>query len=359
MAVTFLRIIAWNANGLNARAQELDVFLRINNIDVALISETHFTEKNFIKIMGYKAYWTLHPSGRARGGTAILIKQNILHFQQEEIKEAFMQATIITINHGGAELSLGAIYCPPRHNIARNQYVSIFNKLGPRFIIGGDYNVKHTAWGSRLITPGKGKELLSAIEISGCEYHSSRKPTYWPTDINKVPDLIDFYISKGIASNYIEVEGIEDLTSDHTPVLMTLSTLVIKKKRKLNLTNKYTDWESFREKLDNLIELKVSLKTKQELEIQAGYFINSMREAAKEATPVLGEKVVQEVNYPMEIRELIKERRRKRRVWHRTRNIIDKREFSRVSNKVNRLIKEHKEACTENYLRGLFSLESY
>jgi len=353
MTVTFLRIIAWNANGLNSRAQELDVFLKMNNIDVALISETHFSEIFFIKIMGYTAYWTLHPSGRARGGTAILIKQNILHFQQEEIREPFMQATIITINHGGAELSLGAIYCPPKHKLLRNQYVNIFNKLGPRFILGGDYNVKHTAWGSRLITPGKGKELLSAIEMSGCEYHSSRKPTYWPTDINKIPDLIDFFISKGIASKYIEVEGIDDLTSDHTPVLLSLSSLVIKKTKKHNLTNKFTDWELFRDKLDDLIDLKICLKTKKELELQTRNFIQSMREAAKEATPVLGEKPEQEVNYPREIRELVKKRRRTRRIWHRTRNIIDKREFNRVSNKVNRLIKEYKQTCTENYLAGL------
>ena len=87
MTVTFLRIIAWNANGLNARAQELDVFLKINNIDVALISDTLFGKFFLLKLWDtHTAYWTLHLSGRAREGTAILIKQNILHFQQEEIR---------------------------------------------------------------------------------------------------------------------------------------------------------------------------------------------------------------------------------------------------------------------------------
>ena len=35
-----------------------------------------------------------------------------------------------------------------------------------------------------------------------------------------------------------------------------------------------------------------------------------MREAAKEATPVLEEKPEQEINYPLEIQELVKQRRR-------------------------------------------------
>lgn len=153
---SFLRIITWNANGLVQRAQEVEIFLRTNNIDIALISEMHFTNKNYIRISGYSAYWTTHPSERARGDTAILIKQNIQHFQQEEIRELFIQVTIISIQCHGAELNIGAVYCPPRHSLTKSQYMDIFNKLGKRFIIGGDFNVKHTAWGSRLIMPGKG-----------------------------------------------------------------------------------------------------------------------------------------------------------------------------------------------------------
>lgn len=353
MSNSFLRIITWNANGLNQRAQELEVFMRMNNIDIALISETHFSNKNYIKIKGYCSYWTTHPSERARGGTAILIKQNIQHYEQEEIKEHHIQVTNIAIQYNGAELNIGATYCPPRHTISKTQYMEIFNKLGPRFIIGGDFNVKHTAWGSRLITPSKGNQLLGAINESNCKYHSSRTPTYWPTDNNKIPDLIDFFISKGIASNFAATEGMDDLTSDHTPVLLTLSAKIIKKERKQNLTNKYTDWDVFRDKLDNLINLKVKLSTKEELETQTQNFIENLRTAASNATPSPKEKPETEIHYPADIREMIKERRKTRRIWHRTRNPSDKRTFNQVSNQVNQLIKEYKQISVDNYLREL------
>lgn len=140
-----------------------------------------------------------------------------------------------------------------KNRITQSQYTDIFKTLGPRFIIGDDFNTKHTAWGSRLITPVKGNGLLNAMRTANCNHHSTRKPTYWPTDPKKIPDLLDFFITKGIGSNNIETENIVDLTSDHTPVLLSYNASVILKTKKQNLTNKSTDWESFREKLNESI----------------------------------------------------------------------------------------------------------
>lgn len=353
MTDTSLRIITWNANGLNQRAQELEVFLNINHIDIALISETHFTNKSYIKFNGYKSYWTTHPSERARGGTAVIIKQNITHYEQNDIRENYIQATIITINHNKAELNIAAAYCPPSQRTNKIQYTEIFDRLGSRFIIAGDFNVKHTAWGSRLITPKKGRDLLNAIKSSSCEFHSSKSPTYWPTDCNKVPDLLDFYITKGISSSCIEVQEIADLSSDHTPVLMNISSRVIKKQKKPTLTNKYTDWDSFRNNMDELINLKIKIKTVEELELHAQNLINNIQDAAKRATPPPAEIAEESICYPLEIRELIKERRRRRRVWHRYRHPEDKTIFNRVSNKLNRLIRHYKQSSIEHYLSNL------
>lgn len=353
MSNPFLRIITWNANGLNQRARELELFLSTNHIDIALISETHFSNKNYLKIRGFDTYWTTHPSERARGGTAVIVKQNIQHFQQEEIREQEIQATIIAIVSNGVEINIGAIYCPPRHKITRQQYKDLFTKLGPRFIIGGDFNVKHTAWGSRLITPGKGSELLGAINASNCNYHSGREPTYWPTDRNKVPDLLDFFISRGISTNKIKTESLCELTSDHTPVLLTLSASVIKVTRKQNLTNKSTDWGKFRLALENLISLNIRLKSKTDLETQAQNLIDQIRTAAKEATPVAKGNSEQDINYPLEIRDMIKQRRKARRVWQRSRNAADKRTFNRVSNQTSQKIKEYNQNCFGKYLSEL------
>lgn len=53
--VNSLRIVTWNANGLSQRVNELEIFLNLNHIDIALISETHFTAENYINIHEYPA----------------------------------------------------------------------------------------------------------------------------------------------------------------------------------------------------------------------------------------------------------------------------------------------------------------
>ena len=76
-----MRIALWNANGQAQHKFELEVFLKQQQIDVMLMSQTHFTDKNYLKIHGYNFYHTQHPSGKAHGGTGIIIKSNIKHAQ--------------------------------------------------------------------------------------------------------------------------------------------------------------------------------------------------------------------------------------------------------------------------------------
>ena len=62
---------------------------------------------------------------------------------------------------------------------------------------------------------------------------STGKPTYWPTDLNKTPDLIDFFVIKNVSINYIEIDEVYDLSSDHSPILLIISEHIMKKKSEL------------------------------------------------------------------------------------------------------------------------------
>lgn len=209
--MTALRIITWNANGLLERRKEFEVFLRHKNIDVALISESHFNDRTFFHIHGYTTYYTSHRKCRAdvhykpHAGTAIIVKNNVKHYVNKEICEDYIQITSIIVYLNNTELTLAAAYCPPRHSMKQKRFSEVFKQLSNRFILGGDYNAKHTTWGSRLITT-KGRELLKAIKAELCEFHTSRNPTYWPTDLGKITDLIDFYITRRLAVNYTELK---------------------------------------------------------------------------------------------------------------------------------------------------------
>jgi hypothetical protein len=61
---------------------------------------------------------------------------------------------------------------------------------------------------------------------------STGKPTYWPTDPGKIPDLIDFFLIKNIPAQYLQIEESYDFNSDHTPIHLILSENIIQKENK-------------------------------------------------------------------------------------------------------------------------------
>lgn len=346
-----LRIMEWNANGLLRHRDELQVILNIEKIDICLISETHFTSESFFQIENFKVYHTMHPSNTARGGSAILIRNNIRHHEEEKYATNHLQATSVSILSTKQTITVTAIYNPPRFSISTDEYLSFFRTLNHHFIIGGDFNAKHTQWGSRLTTT-KGRELYQAAVNYGCKFVSTGKPTYWPTDIGKTPDLIDFFVLKNISSNYLDINEGCYLNSDHSPIILTLSEYIIKKEYPPSLTNKLTDWRYFNTLLTNMISLNVPLKSTEQIEDEVQNFTEIIQEAAWKSTPKMKHKY-EGINFPKEIRTLIQEKRKLRKRWHRTRSREDKNKLNQANALVSREIRNHKNSMNTNFLKNL------
>lgn len=252
-----LKIVLWNANGLSRRKAELEHFLNDESIDIALIAETHFTNRFCLKrLENYKIFSCNHPSGRARGGAAIIIKNSIQCYEHAQYQTEEIQAPVVTVQLHGVATNIAAVYCPPNRHIESNSFLDFFRVLGSRWIIGGDYNAKHAQWGSRTISP-RGRELLKACQSSNCSFLSSGEPTHWPADSNKSPDLLDFFLTREVSNNYAIAENVSDLSSDHVPVLLTISSTILRKSNSTHLTNKNTNWDAYRETVSRTINLKV------------------------------------------------------------------------------------------------------
>lgn len=349
--VNTIKILVWNANGLLNHQQELQLVLQAENIDVCLISETHFTTHSFIKIYGYKIYHAAHPDNDAKGGSAVIIKENMQHYEEPSYISEKMQVSAVTIKTNRYPLTIAGIYCPPRHAIKKEEYYDLFACLGNRFIIGGDLNAKNTHWGSRLTTT-KGRELLKAVNEYGATTLSTGKPTYWPTDPNKIPDLIDFFIIKSISSNYLKIDECEDLFTDHSAIILTLSENIIQKENNHALVNKYTDWINFKHILEEKINLNIPLKTEEALEKEVEKFNKDIQTTAWECTPIIKRRL-KGCNYPKEIRMLVSNKRKARRKWFQSRAPQDKTILNNLTQQLKRVIKEFKEESISSYLSEL------
>lgn len=334
-----LKICHWNANGISQHKNELKLFLNGNSIDMMLISETHLTQKNCFRIDGYKFYDTKHPGGKARGGTAILIKNRIKHFPMQGYCTDYLQATTIQLEEYVNGLTVSAIYCPPRFNIDEQQYKQFFSTLDAKFIAAGDFNAKHTHWGSRLITP-KGRKLFSAINALGLNVLSNGKPTYWPSDRRKIPDLIDFAVTRGINNVQSLVHSSLELSSDHTPTIITIfSENSFQKNESGRFDYKRTDWLKYKMLISSHLEIKTSLKSEQEINSAIFNFTQLLSQAVKITTPRFTVQTRQECT-PQDILKLLSEKRSLRRVWQMQRSPSLKKKLNERAKKLRYLLKQ-------------------
>jgi hypothetical protein len=95
---------------------------------------------------------------------AIIIKQRIKHHERAKYRHNKIQATSVTIEGSTGDMSMAAIYCPPRYNNKHTDYSNFLKTLGNQFLVGGDLNAKNTIWGSRITTT-KVRELQKLLKV--------------------------------------------------------------------------------------------------------------------------------------------------------------------------------------------------
>ena len=317
-----------------------------------LISETHFTDKNYLNINGYKFYHTQHPSGKAHGCTGIIIKSNIKHYELPPFQKDYLQATNVATEDCHGTITTSAVYCPPKHSIAKEDFDNFLDTLGNRFIAGGDYNAKHTQWGSRLVTV-RGKNLFNSITTNHLNYITTYEHTYWPTDTNKIPDLLDFLITKNISSRHVQINSSADLSSDHSPVKVTVSSTIIENTPNGSIHNQHTNWQLFKEVFTHTTSASTSLKTNEEIEAATEYLNTSIINAIRFSTPA--ETSISKHEYPQYIFKKIAEKRRLRRIWQTHRTPDDKRKLSNATRKLSETIKNYNNDRFHKYLASLSS----
>lgn len=340
-----LRIAHWNSNGLLNHIREIESFLLNNQIDIMLISETHWTDRLYCRINNYAAIFSNHPSGNSYGGTAIIIRRSLQYIECPPISTDSIQAAIVQLKLKQHTFSIAAVYCRPRFSLKEADFNNLLATFGSRFIAGGDFNAKHTLWGSRLCNP-KGRELLKSINRLGAEFISGGEPTYWPTDRNKIPDLMDFFIYKGLNANTLHVTNSLDLSSDHSPIILTCCSAILS-----NNTPKLINYKRFEEHIESNISLNISLKSPAEIEDALDQFTHLIKTAADCNSFEMNSHKIE--HYSKYIRLKIEEKRRARKLWQDTRFPPHKTQLNKLTRELKVLLKNHHEEEISNRLNSL------
>lgn len=340
-----VRIALWNANGISEKKVEIEFYLNYYKIDILLLSETHCTDLTHTSIRGYTFIGVNHPSGRARGGSGILIKHN-LHFEPStNICSPKMQMTSIKLITRTNKINIAAIYCPPNIAIDRTNYHVAFNQLCAPFIAGGDFNSKHTWFGSRLSTR-RGRELLSCIQSNGLDVLSTGSPTFWSSNPTVTPDLLDFFIHSGVAHNAIRISELPELFSDHLALLCTIRTSGLFEKEHTR-----TNYVRFQHHLDDSLISSLPLDSVQDVDRALAHMQAATLLALDKSTQKV---MVQDTaDLSLEIRNLLSFKRRLRRLWQSSRNANYKAQLNSATKRLRSKLSEERNKKEFARLEGL------
>jgi hypothetical protein len=147
----------------------------------------------------------------------------------------------------------------------------------------------------------------------------------------------------GISPAYTQIVPSLDLSSDHTPIIVTISSSVINRPIPPTLHNHKPNWDLFREETNKNIQLKIKLKTPEDIQLAIETITKIMHQAATESTPILDPHKCSK-NIPLEIKQLRQEKRKARAVWHRTHIPTTKTTYNQLTNKLKAKLKEMRDA---------------
>ncbi|KAL7293743.1 hypothetical protein TKK_0012810 [Trichogramma kaykai] len=129
-------------------------------------------------------------------------------------------------------------------------------------------------------------------------------------------------------------------------------TRFLTKKSQRFLFNRNTDWSIFKHQMDDKLGCNVRLKSNSDLDDAIKGLYNCIFDALDIATPTFKDKP-KLIYLPKQIEQQIREKRRLRRVWQKTRTPADKYHFNKAIKDLKKMLIEHKNNSVNNFLKNL------
>lgn len=347
-----IAILLWNANGLIHQKNELSAFLKSKSIDILLISESHLTPNSSFKIPGYSTHLCNHPDGTAHAGSAIIIKSFIKHTILPPYQNNTIQATNISLTLNHIPTTISSAYFRPGQVINSNDFTLFFRSLGNHFLVGGDFNSKHPSWG--FSSPNtRGRALNNFIQNNNLKIISPPNPTYWPSHNNRRPDVLEFFVTNLPSHINHTIINTSDLSSDHTPVILTLNNTHTSTTNYPTITPGKTNWQKFSNTLSNHISLNTPLKTPLDLDNAVLSFTSAIQNSAKNSSSLSPTTPYSAQVLPPHISQLLIDKRRARCKWQRTHLPNDKTNYNKLANSLRNILRKHNSEKYLSYLKSL------
>lgn len=213
-----ITIIQWNCRSAIANKENLEFLLESNNTDIALLSETWFKPGQYVKFSSFNTLRADRADGH--GGVAILIKNNIKYKETNMpvfANISYKSVEILVDNR--TKITLVSLYIKPQTKITVDAWRNFFSTISKPFIIGGDFNAHHFAWGCSYVDT-YGNNLLEALDANNLVYLNDGTATLL-RNLNQQPSAIDLTLCSADMQHLLDWSTMEEPHgSDHLPILI-------------------------------------------------------------------------------------------------------------------------------------------
>lgn len=227
-------VLQWNANSLRRRQADLSMHLLRNEYDVLALQEVYAAAAN-LRLPGYVGYSSLtscnrescqsapcldegHQQGSPR--CAIYVRRELSQAEVHvaDLLSGAIECCAVRVRLGDSDTTVASIYVRPSRPWNPASLLTLAQRLGKDFLLCGDVNAHHTAWGSRRCCP-RGQGLWDVVNQLGLSILNTGAPTFIRRAAQVVLSAIDVSLATE-GCNYTWAPLPDSWGSDHFPLLL-------------------------------------------------------------------------------------------------------------------------------------------
>lgn len=340
-----LKIVTWNCSTLQSRQGELINFLNSSNTDIMILNETKLKPEIKFQIKGYQIYRKDRPIIHyAAGGIAAIIKTNIPH-QCIDTPDTSLETLCIRLLDN---THIIAAYNQPLNTFTQQELHTLLN-ISHKVILMGDLNAVHQAWNNNR-NNANGRTLYTYIQAHNAQLLYTPSHTHYPQN-GTTPTTIDICIYKNIL-HISDIENMDILSSDHTPVTVTLNNQYTEEHTRTLTSYKHTDWSAFRKELNTHIIINNQINTTQDIDTEIQKLTDIINTLKHKHT----KQIIINTNrdpFPQHITQLITRRNNIRKHWQRTQNLQYREQMKELNKEIRKEISNWSNEKWQNKLNSL------
>ena len=267
------------------------------NPDVILLNSHGLPNHEYIKIPGYTCY-QINRTGELHAGVAIAVKRKIQHKIHDDFR--FSDTLSIKLPTTLGAINIATSYIPPRDGcLMFPDIYKLINIPEPMYILA-DLNCRHTSLG-HTNTNTVGKNIMKIITTLGAQHIGPNFPTFIGHSALTTPDII---LTNGKTYHNTHATQGPLTSSDHLPIIFTISTAPIMIPCPHHLNKNKADWDRCQNIINSeLPELNLEGKNTEDIEKALTSWYTTLEKAQKTAIPTTTYKTLPHPSHNRDITE--------------------------------------------------------